>query len=581
MRSPTETYLHVREKLHDRRIATKQALSSGAAFINALEVDETANGRSEERSFWKNEDLDLTPPSQWTWGWYDFAAFWWSYGFSVGVWSVGSSMVSVGLNAWQSIICVFVSHLLGAIAISWHSRIGSKWHFGFPVESRVMWGMYGSFFPITIRLLVGQIWTSVLMMQGGYFLSILFRCIFGNSWHKLENTIPKSVGVTTQQLVGFILYSILTAPLLLLRPSHMRRLYTIKSFVLPPIAIGLFAFCIVQGNAASGSAGSFKTAKPKLTGTALAWAMLSAINSCMGKTSSIAVNQTDLARYSRTPGTPVLSQLISLPIGNTLCAALGIFATSATQRAWGVTLWNPWDLCDEILDRHWNSGARAAIAFASIGWMLSIFASCMGVDVFPFGVDVTSFFPRWLNIRRGMYLCYIIGLVIFPWKILQSSTTFLRFLGGFSIFLAPLVGIYITDYFVVRKGNLWAQELYRAERGAAYWYTWGVSWRNVVSYTITVVVLIPGFAAQFGHEVGIGWERLYSVGWVVGCAISSVMYFGLAMLGDFCKKERAMKFEESYDIQGMFGDARLEGPGSMNELDEHKHVKGASTVREV
>lgn len=215
-----------------------------------------------------------------------------------------------------------------------------------------MWGMYGSFFPIIIRLLVGQIWTSVLMMQGGYFMSILFRCIFGSAWHDLENTIPEKIGVTIQQLVGFILYTVVTAPLLLLRPSHMRRLYTIKSVVLPPVAIGLFAFCIVQGRSAGGSAGSFMTGKPNPTGNTLAWAMLSAINSCMGKTSSIAVNQTDLARYARSPSAPFLSQLISLPVGNTLCATLGIFATSATQRAWGVTLWNPWDLCDEILDRH-------------------------------------------------------------------------------------------------------------------------------------------------------------------------------------------------------------------------------------
>ena len=113
--------------------------------------------------------------------------------------------------------------------------------------------MYGSFFPIIIRLLVGQIWTSVLMMQGGYFLSILFRCIFGHKWHGLPNTIPESVGVTVQQLVGFILYTIITAPLLALRPRHMRKLYTIKSFVLPPVAIGLFAFCIVQGRSAPGS----------------------------------------------------------------------------------------------------------------------------------------------------------------------------------------------------------------------------------------------------------------------------------------------------------------------------------------
>jgi NCS1 family nucleobase:cation symporter-1 len=440
--------------------------------------------------------------------------------------------------------------------------------------------MYGSFFPIIIRLLVGQIWTAVLMMQGGYFMSILFRCIFGSAWHDLENTIPESVGVTVQQLVGYIIFAVVTAPLLCLRPHHMRRLYTIKSVLLPPVAIGLFAFCIVQGRAATGTAGTFKTAKPNPTGAALAWAMLSAINSCMGKTSSIAVNQTDLARYARTPSAPFLSQLISLPIGNTLCAALGIFATSSTQRAWGVTLWNPWDLCDEILDRHWNAGARTAIAFASCGWMLSIFASCMGVDVFPFGVDVTAFFPRWLNIRRGMFLCYAIGLLIFPWKILESSTTFLRFLGGYSIFLAPLVGIYITDYFVVRKGNLWAAELYRAEKGAAYWYTWGVNWRNVVAFTVTVVLLIPGFAAQFGHDVGVGWERLYSLGWVLGCTISSVLYFGLGLIGDFCKKERGMRFEESYELQGMF---LQEGNVERLEIADQKGEKtaGETKVREM
>tara|TARA_R110002003_G_scaffold1110_2_gene22369 strand:- start:3510 stop:5021 length:1512 start_codon:yes stop_codon:yes gene_type:complete len=490
------------------------------------------------------------------------------------------------LTQETAIICVFISHLLGAIAIAWHSRIGAKWHFGFPVESRVTWGMYGSFFPIIIRLVVGQIWTAVLMVQGGYFMSILFRCIFGSAWHDIPNTIPKSQGITVQRLVGFVIYTIVTAPLLLLRPHHMRRLYTIKSVVLPPVAIGLFAFCIVQGRAASGSAGSFKVAKPSPTGAALAWAMLSAINSCMGKTSSIAVNQTDLARYARTPNAPFLSQLISLPIGNTLCAALGIFATSSTQRAWGVTLWNPWDLCDAILDRHWNAGARTAIAFASVGWMLSIFASCMGVDVFPFGVDVTAFFPRWLNIRRGMYLCYLIGLVIFPWKILQTSTTFMRFLGGYSIFLAPLVGIYITDYFVVRKGNLWAAELYNAKKGAPYYYTWGVNWRNVIAFTITVVLLIPGFAAQFGQNVGVGWERLYSLGWVLGCTISSVLYFLLCMVGKFCVKERALRFEESYELQGMFAGGAYGASTGIEELarDEVKvsdKVAEVSSVREL
>jgi NCS1 family nucleobase:cation symporter-1 len=61
------------EEFREKKVATKRALSSRESLIRALEVDETAHGRTEERSFWKNEDLDLTPRAQWTWDWYDFA----------------------------------------------------------------------------------------------------------------------------------------------------------------------------------------------------------------------------------------------------------------------------------------------------------------------------------------------------------------------------------------------------------------------------------------------------------------------------------------------------------------------------
>jgi nucleobase:cation symporter-1, NCS1 family len=189
-----------------------------------------------------------------------------------------------------------------------------------------------------------------------------------------------------------------------------------------------------------------------------------------------------------------------------------------------------------------------------MGWILSIYASNLGVNLFPFGADVTAICPKYLNIRRGMYLCYTIALVIMPWKILQSATTFMRFLGGYSIFLAPLVGIFITDYFVVRKGNIWARDLFRPVKGAAYFYRGGVNWRTIVAFLITVVVVVPGFAAGFGHDVGIGWKRIYSLGWVLGCTISSVCYWALAMIGDFCKEERGMRFEQAYDMQDMFAE---------------------------
>lgn len=84
------------------------AFKSKEAFISALETKRNATGREEERNRWKNEDLDLSPPADRTWGWYDFAAFWCTYGINPGTWKAGSALVSVGMSPWQASICIFV-----------------------------------------------------------------------------------------------------------------------------------------------------------------------------------------------------------------------------------------------------------------------------------------------------------------------------------------------------------------------------------------------------------------------------------------------------------------------------------------
>jgi NCS1 family nucleobase:cation symporter-1 len=152
------------------------------------------------------------------------------------------------------------------------------------------------------------------------------------------------------------------------------------------------------------------------------------------QTSPSQVNQPDLSRYSRTKSAPSLSQLITLPIVNTAVACLGIFATSAVYSQWGVVIWNPWTLCGAILDRNWTSAVRFAILLVSFAFTLSIFVSNQAANVVPFGADMTALAPKILDINRGQALSYVLGLCICPWYILASATSFLTFLGGYSIF---------------------------------------------------------------------------------------------------------------------------------------------------
>ncbi|KAH8663160.1 permease for cytosine/purines, uracil, thiamine, allantoin-domain-containing protein [Tricladium varicosporioides] len=549
----------------------RASLHSKQAFLRFLETTESRMSENEERNKWSNKDLDISPPEDWTWAWWDYAAFWWSYGFSVGVWSLGSSMMSLGLNYWQAIICVFLGHTLGAIGVVLHSRSAARYHFGFPVESRVAWGMIGAYFAVIVRVMVGTIWNGLSIIQGGYFMAILIRCIFGKRFYEMHSPIPTSSGITAQELIGMLIYFTLTLPILWIRPSKVKVIFSIKSVVLPPVALGLFIFCMIQGKVKPpGSFVGYKT----LHGSTLGWGMMSAINSCMGKTASLIVNQPDLARYAKTPSAPVLSQLTALIVGNTFCATLGIFATSAIQNSWGKLTWNPWDLCNLILTHEWNAGARTGIALVAMGFMLSVFASNLGANAIPWGADTSILLPRFINLRRGVYISYVIAICICPWHILKNSATFLRFLGGYSVFLGPLVGISITDYFVVRRGNIFVPDLYSSDRKGRYWGIYGISWRAVVAYLIAVILPIPGFTTLFGQKFpgSDAWLKIYYLGWLIGCVLSSIVYFLLSKVGDFCAEEGKMGFEEVADNQLLEG--LSQGVGSGSDIEAGKIAIG-------
>jgi nucleobase:cation symporter-1, NCS1 family len=74
--------------------AFKAGFANKNAFLAMVETKESAQGRLQNRNPWTNEDLDISPPRDWTWGWWDYAAFWWSYGtFPFPLMLLGSSIM--------------------------------------------------------------------------------------------------------------------------------------------------------------------------------------------------------------------------------------------------------------------------------------------------------------------------------------------------------------------------------------------------------------------------------------------------------------------------------------------------------
>jgi nucleobase:cation symporter-1, NCS1 family len=130
----------------------------------------------------------------------------------------------------------------------------------------------------------------------------------------------------------------------------------------------------------------------------------------------------------KSPLPHIVSHLYSVDLSLvTLCAILGVVVTSAAQVIYGVNTWNPLQVA-VLMD-------RAPMFFTAFCWGFSVLATNISANTTAVANDLMLAFPRYINIRRGQYICIIIALASTPWNIQNSAVTFTSFLSGYSIFL--------------------------------------------------------------------------------------------------------------------------------------------------
>lgn len=290
-------------------------------------------------------------------------------------------------------------------------------------------------------------------------------------------------------------------------------------------------------------------------------------------------NQPDIARWSKTKTGAMWSQLFSNPIAVTLSASLGILSTSAINNAWGLALWNQWDLFDAILTRYWTAGSRTAVFLAAGGWTVSILGTNIAANMIPFGSDSSMLFPRYITIPRGQFIVECLGFAICPWKILASASTFTTFLSGYGLFMASVVAIMICDYFCLTRGNVFVSHLYDGSReNKHYRYTLGINLQAVIAYLVGIGLPFAGFVGTLGPHVSPAAQKLGQLGWMLSFVSSFVVYYLLCLMwptqNQRLVKEMGLGWEEvSYgeivaadgtvirDEQEGYPDPRLEGLG--------------------
>jgi len=528
-----------------------------------------------------NKDLLPSPPEDRRWRWQHYFAYYLTMTFSPSSYNLGASLVSIGLLWWHGMIAAIIGSAILTVLVVLNSRGAVKYFLGFPVYVRAAAGVRGASLYIVVRAVVAIIYFATQTYYGGRITSVFMRGIFGKGYNDIPNRLPESAGITSRDLLSFFLFWMAQLPVMFIHPTVLRHLFVVKAVYTTIALFGVLAWVI---SANGGKIGSFTytTKQTQLSGSALIWPMIQAINSVMGALAPVLINQPDIARYGHSYGDVTWSQGFGILTSKVLVMFLSTATTAAATQVLGQSYWNVWDLYDAILDQYWTAGARAGIVFASFGMMLAVLVTNAGSNSLPVGADLTGIFPRWLTIVRGQVLCAILAPLLVPWKIIASATAFLTFLGSYTVFLMPICACMIVDYWLVRKGNLHVPSLYTTASESPYSYCKGWNMRMLAAWTAGVAFTVHGVAGSLDADsVAEASKNMYKLGFLLSLFMGGLVYYSLCLIWPVKMVPRGaggeLGFEALAANEGFFDDENVGTITGVREGEEvHETQHGAA-----
>lgn len=233
-----------------------------------------------------------------------------------------------------------------------------------------------------------------------------------------------------------------------------------------------------------------------------AWAFIYGIVASVGGISAGIVNQSDYTRFATKPGVQVPGILFSLFVPGMIVPFLGILTASASMTIYdGAPFWNPLTLITQWMLNDYSPAARAGSFVCGLGLMISQIAENVLGNGYAAGMDLAGLVPKYINIRRGCLICVVLSFAVQPWLFYNTASVFLAVAASFSVFLGPLTGIMMADYFIVRKQRIEISQLYTGSKEGAYWYTHGVNWRAMGSWFVCFAPALPGMIANVNPNV--------------------------------------------------------------------------------
>ncbi len=469
-----------------------------------------------------SEDLAPIPSTERTWNTWNYAALWISMSLCIPTYMLASSLIEGGMNWWEAILTIFLGNAIVLIPMILNGHAGAKFGIPFPVFARASFGVKGANIPAILRAIVACGWFGIQTWIGGYAIYLMLKLWFP-FLENLPSLFPTSFSLQTGPAITFLLFWLLNMYVVYLGVDSIKKLLVFKAFFLPAAALALLFWAINAGH----GLGPILSQPSKFTNSAEFWKFFfPALTGMVGFWATLSLNIPDFTRYAKSQRAQIVGQSIGLAPSMTLFAFIGVVVTSATVIVYGKTIWDPLEVAGKF-------ESKLLVSFAMIAVAISTLATNIAANIVSPANDFANLSPSKINFRTGGYITGVIGILIFPWKLIADPNGYIfTWLIGYSSLLGPIGGIMIVDYYFIRKQQLQVNLLY--QQTGEYFYRNGINPKAIIALIVAILPNIPGFlvtikaidVSVFGEWV----SHLYNYAWFVGFIVAGSVY-GLLMKG--------------------------------------------------